>query len=494
MTSLAFGLRPRAAVPVALLTLVAVAVAVAALAGHPRLLAGAALAAGALALLLKQPRLAIPVVILALPLEISKLAFPFLESRRELGGGLGSTSIVDAGRVAIGLTALVWLLRPGRPRADVLPQSPLALPLALLIALHAVSILYAADVVAARTETLRLLFLAGFWALVPFFVRDLASLRWCLFAFIAVAAVLAVVGIYQQASGHFFWNPGLGLYGERRINATFADPNHFARYLVEALALVLAAWFFATPRERRWFLAPAAVLCTLTLIFTGSRGGWIVALLVLPALLAALPVPRRAKLRTAAGGALAGGVTLIILAILSPWFSHRLGTARFGFEALGARPYLVEAGGAMFKDHPIAGVGAGSYQQAFVDDYIRFKNPKIKANVTISHTSAVTIAAELGIAGLAATAFLAWRWLAFALRTARAARGPVRATVLGLLAVTAVVLLSSQTEGRLLEDPYLWLAIGLVEAVAAMHSRDSTPSPAEPPPAGPTADVSFPPT
>lgn len=471
MTAGAVRLSRRSAGPAALLALAGVAIAVFALGGHPNLLAGAALAVAALAVLLTEPRFAIPLVILALPLEISKLAFPFLESRRELGGGLGPTSIVDAGRLAIGLAAAAWVLRPGRPRSDVLPRSPLALPLALLIALSAVSILYAADPAAARTETLRLLFLAGFWALVPFFVPDLTSLRWCLYAFIATAAALAAVGVYQQISGHFFWNPGLGLYGERRINTTFADPNHFARYLVEALSLVLAAWFFATPGERRWFLGPAAALCTLTLAFTGSRGGWIVALVVLPALLAALPLPRRTKVRTAVTGAVAGGFVLLVLAALSPWFSHRLGTARFGFEALGARPYLVEAGGAMFKDHPLAGVGAGSYQQAFVDDYIGFKNPKIKANVTISHTSVVTIAAELGIAGLAATAFLACRWLSLALRTARAARGPLRATVLGLLAVTAVVLLSSQTEGRLFEDPYLWLAMGLVEAAAAMHRR-----------------------
>ncbi len=240
---------------------------------------------------------------------------------------------------------------------------------------------------------------------------------------------------------------------------------------MEALALILAAWFFASSRERRFFLAPAAGLCTLTLVFTGSRGGWIVALVVLPVLLLALPVPGRAKQRAAIWVAAAAAAVAVTLAVLSPWFSERLGTARFGFEALGARPYLVEAGGAMFKDHLVGGVGAGNYQQAFLDNYAGFKDPKIKANITISHTSAVTIAAELGLAGLAAAAFLAWRWTSLALRTARAAPPALRASVLGLLAMTAIVLLGSQTEGRLFEDPYLWLAFGLVEAAAAIVAR-----------------------
>ena len=41
-----------------------------------------------------EPRLIGPIIALALPLEITKLAFPFLETRGELGGGLEPTSIV----------------------------------------------------------------------------------------------------------------------------------------------------------------------------------------------------------------------------------------------------------------------------------------------------------------------------------------------------------------------------------------------------------------
>jgi hypothetical protein len=37
----------------------------------------------------------------------------------------------------------------------------------------------------------------------------------------------------------------------------------------------------------------------------------------------------------------------------------------------------------------------------------------------------------------------------------------MRAIVLGLWAVSLVILFSSQTEGRFFDDPYLWLTFGL---------------------------------
>ncbi|TAK54505.1 MAG: hypothetical protein EPO22_15340, partial [Dehalococcoidia bacterium] len=220
----------------------------AALFGHAALFASLAAGSMAAGVAFYEPRALGPLLALALPLEISKLAFPFLETRSELGGGLGATSIVDAGRLVVALAFVAWVVRPTRPRIDVLPMSPLTLPLALLFAVFALSALYALDVSAARTESLRLLFSLGSFALVPFFVRDKPSLRWTLYAFVFSAGALAIAGIYQQLTDTFFWNPGLGLYGERRINATFADPNHFARFLLEAIVLATMLWPFAHRR------------------------------------------------------------------------------------------------------------------------------------------------------------------------------------------------------------------------------------------------------
>ncbi len=445
----------------------------AALFGHAALFA--ALAAGSLAagVAFYEPRALGPLLVLALPLEISKLAFPFLETRSELGGGLGATSIVDAGRLVVALAFVLWLVRPGRRRLDVLPDTPLTAPLALLFAVYALSTLYAYDASSARTESLRLLFSLGTFALVPFFVRDRAALRWTLYAFVASAAVLAACGIYQQATGHFFWNPGLGLYGERRINTTFADPNHFARFLLEAVVVAMMLWFYVGRRAKFAFLLPAMALSVLTLVFTGSRGAWVVGLATLPVAVLALPIDRMLRLRMLGMGGALLVLAALAVAAFNPYFAKRINTFTFGFEAAGARPYLVEAGLNMFTDHPVTGVGAGGYQQAFQDDYYDYKDPKIKANVTISHTSLVTIMAELGLIGLAALAFLALRWAGYARGILRRAPGDLKAAAIGMVMISAIIFLGSQTEGRFLEDPYLWFAAGIVVAIDAIARADA---------------------
>lgn len=456
----------------------AVAFSVAALFGQPVVMACAAVASVVAALAFYEPRLIGPLLALALPLEISKLWFPFLQTRSELGGGLPPTSVVDAGRLVVALAFAVWVLRPRRDRADVLPSSPLTLPLTLLFAVYALSTLYALDSSAARTETLRLLFSLGGFALVPFFVRDRASLRWTMYAFVAAAAVLAAVGVYQQITGDFFWNDGLGRFGERRINTTFADPNHFARYLVEAIVVAVLLWPFATRRVRPLLLAAIGV-SLLTLAFTGSRGAWIVGAAAVPIAVMAMPLTRTARLRILGGGSAIVVVTALAVAAFSPFFSKRVDTFTFGVEASGARPYLVDAGMHMFYDHPVTGVGAGGYQSAFLDDYYSFKDPKIKANITISHTSAVTLLAELGLIGVAAVLFVVVRWATY-LRglISRVAPGEQRAVLTAVALISVIILLGSQTEGRFLEDPYLWFVAGIAVAVGQIARGDVSP-PAE---------------
>jgi O-antigen ligase len=448
--------------------LAAVAFAIAALYAHPAMFAVAAVLAIGAGIALYEPRVIGPMLALALPLEISKLAFPFLTTRSELGGGLGPTSVIDAGRLVVAIAVLVWLVRPGRPRADVLPTSILTLPLALLFAVYALSTLYAVDASAARTESLRLLFSLGMFALVPFFVRDRTSLRWTLYAIVFAMAALSIVGIYEEAAGKFLWNEGLGLYGERRINATFADPNHFARFLLEGIVVAPVLWFFVGRRAKFAFILPAMLLGILTLEFTGSRGSWLVGVVTLPLAVAALPVARSLRLRMLGMGLALLVLAALALAAFNPYFSKRVDTFKFGFDAAGARPYLVEAGLNMFRDHPLAGVGAGSYQASFEQDYYSYKDPKIKANVTMSHTSAVTIMAELGAIGIVAVAFVAARWGMFVRSASGRTEGELRAVLAGVAVISMIIFLGSQTEGRFLEDPFLWLATGLAVAVDAI--------------------------
>ena len=238
--------------------------------------------------------------------------FPYLKTRTEMGGGLDPTPC--------GCRALVVALRPQcgpasrAPRADASPPHRWSCRSRSLDGMRALLVIRT-DVSAARTETLRLVFSIGTFALVPFFVRDRASLRWTLYALVCAPPPLSITAIYQEITGTFFWNAGLGLYGERRINATFADPNHFARFLLEAIVVALMLWCFVERRARIALLAPAIALSMLALVFTGSRGAWVVALVVLPVAVMALPIERRLRLRALAIG---GAAVLAVSAPRSP--------------------------------------------------------------------------------------------------------------------------------------------------------------------------------
>ncbi len=52
------------------------------------------------------------------------------------------------------------------------------------------------------------------------------------------------------------------------------------------------------------------------------------------------------------------------------------------------------------------------------------------------------------------------------------ASGPDRGVVAGLIGATLAILVTSQSEARLIEDLYLWLVLGLMVALAGIRQRE----------------------
>jgi O-antigen ligase len=84
----------------------------------------------------------------------------------------------------------------------------------------------------------------------------------------------------------------------------------------------------------------------------------------------------------------------------------------------------------------------------------------------------VTTIAELGLLGLAVIAFLFYRWGALCVRLYRQASWEDKAVVVGLAGAFLAILISSQAEGRFLEDPYLWLVFGLGVALERLRATE----------------------
>jgi len=416
----------------------------------------------------------------AVALDISINWFPALGP---LGSQLNSLArLLTVGIIGAALWRL-WIEPEKRQKLKVIFRHFLTRALLIYLAVGAFSILYSVgrgETAAAVVRLLTLFFLyLGISLLVD---RKHVILPFQVVHWVGVA--LVPLALYEGMTRHFIWRGYLAVGEIARVNATFVDPNIFARYLVLAIvANLILQYFSAVPWKRRVYFGSLLGLLG-GLAITLSRSGVVTLVIVLVLLL--LLIPRKQIIRPIV---LIGLIGAVIVA-LQPTVWHRLLTFRTGFGALDAqRAYLFKVSWAMFVDHPILGVGLGGFQKMFLTPhYIIYKTfiPYVEG-VTVSHTTLLTIAAELGIIGLAA---LAWVWSAIVRVLVRLSRvgtihhSPTRKGGLGsdltskadldrnrleryipgvgyFLWITAVFI-SSQAEARFFEDPMIWISMGMM--------------------------------
>ncbi|MGI6119284.1 MAG: O-antigen ligase family protein [Desulfosporosinus sp.] len=266
-----------------------------------------------------------------------------------------------------------------------------------------------------------------------------------------MATLLAIFGIVQYLTGWGIWGGAIAP-GPRRVNAVFMDANIFARFLdISILGTCLLLI------KKQWKMSPGILLGLIcqgaALIFTYSRMAWLIlcgGILVLIIVSAS-----RNRWRYLAGfgaGSMALGFIPAVQSRIIPLLTGQ-------DPSLGTRFYLIEGGWAMFVEHPLTGVGLGNFQWAIEHTY-NYVLPYIGV-VSRSHTSLVTVAAEMGILGILAMFIflttLLWQNLN--------AAGNIRNYLLAANAGVIVIWLSSQGEGRFFEDPLLWAFWGLSLAV-----------------------------
>ena len=145
-----------------------------------------------------------------------------------------------------------------------------------------------------------------------------------------------------------------------RIAGPLEGPNQLAGYLDISLALLFA---FAVQSRRRMLFA-ALFVAALTDVLTFSRGGMAGGVAAVIATAFAGGRSRRAIAATAAG-ALSGAI------VAAGWgfLAHTFGLARFWdlsasayAGGVGTRPQLWRAALALWRAHPLLGVGAGNFE------------------------------------------------------------------------------------------------------------------------------------
>ena len=421
--------------------------------------AGLIVAAGGAALLLRRPWL----------LAFASLACVPIRIPVEIGDEEANLLLPLYAVVAALAVALAWQLARGDSRAREL--GPMALPLAALVGWTGLSLLWSDDLREGSIFLIAFVLPFGVLALgfarLPWARRPLIGLY---FALVGTAVAFAGVGLYQWGTRDVFWNPtvivGNAYAPFYRVNSVFWDPSIYGRYLVVAiLAMLTLALLGVRGRDLAIAIIGIATLW-LGLLFSFSQSSF--AALIAGVLAAATLVWRW---RAAAALGLAAAA-LITVGFATPQVRNELlEESRAGLNnATSGRASLVGNGIRIARDHPLAGVGVGSFKRAYADRTgLRGREPRKAA----SHSTPVTVAAETGFPGLA---LLVWLGLAALLATARGSHhGDAGRAALAVGLTLGAIGVHSFFYNALFEDPMTWALLGLA-ALTAARRREEQPA------------------
>ena len=416
-----------------------------------------------LLLMVLKPSWLVPLLVFAVALEISITWYPDFG---RIGEMLGMVSLAKLTSFALILAAFsrVLFLEEMRRKLSAVFRDPLTIMLTLFLVLGAASVVYSADPGKTVGETVRLLVLfAVFISCALLLDKEKTIMGFRVLHLTALA--IAPLTFYEGFTGNLIWQ-GENLLREEtlRVNATFIDPNIFARYII--LGIVSNLVLQLQVRDKGIKLAYMASLAILLaqLAFTASRGGLLTVVAILIVALIILP-NRKAVLWVLGLGALLG----LLVVFLQPEMLTRILSIFQNPEVSNPqRLYLWKVAIAIFQDHTITGTGLGTFQTVFLSDYAQMQTVE---GATLSHTTVLTIAAELGVIGLTVLGLI-WIALLGKLISVYSSShsyqnlfhddGNEYYIGAGSFLWALTVFISSQGEGRFFEDPIFWLSCAIL--------------------------------
>jgi putative inorganic carbon (HCO3(-)) transporter len=407
------------------------------------------LAIGA-ALFVRWPVAVLPAVLAAAPfrppleLDSGNRFYVAVAEEGELGRLLPLYAVLGAAALAF-----AWdVLR----RGDV-PRLPrvISLPASAFFLLAAVSLTWSSDVdTGANTLTFFLLPFATLIAVAgrapypPGLTRVLAVIA------LALACLFAAVGLWQAATHELlFFSPsvevGNAFSSFFRVTSLFRDPSLYGRHLVLGIAVLLVLLL----RRRLDPLLGIGLVAFLWagLFFSYSQSS-LVALFVVVLALAVAAGDR--SLRTVAA------VTAVVVAVGGAGLVALEAEDQSARRVTSDRSRRVDLTLEVVRDHPLAGVGLGAQP---VESQARSEQGGSPSRF-VSHTTPLTVAAELGVLGLLAYLGLL---VGAAILVERVRRLHVE---LGLTlgAVLLALLVHSLAYSGFFEDPVTWVVIAIGSA------------------------------
>jgi len=431
--------------------------------GGAAVVVGLALLGAAAALLARRPALVPVVVLVAAPF---RPPLDFSSSNRFL------VSIADDGRLgrllplyfvlAAAAVALGWRALRGR---EIRPlPSAIALPAAAFFGFALCSVLWTDDIEAGAN--LLVFFTLPFVALLATVARAEFPPRVppaLAVTAIALASLFAAVGLWQAVTHElFFYAPNLAVSNANtdyfRVTSLFGDPSLYGRHLVLGIGVVLA--LLAARRWKAWGLAAILALLWTGLLFSYSQSS-MAALLVVTLALAFITGDGRVR-------RIVSAISLVAVLAAAGYGAVKV----IGGETLNKitsdRTERVEDTTRVIKQKPFFGVGIGGQPRASR----RLAGSDRPTPNFVSHTTPLTVFAELGVVGLALYAWL----LVGGVRLIVAVRRRDETLGLALLACFLALFVHALFYSGFLEDPITWLVLAVGAGYLTWMDRYAAPT------------------
>jgi O-antigen ligase len=363
--------------------------------------------------------------------------------------------------LAAAATALGWRTLHAREVREL--PGAVALPAALFLAFACCSLLWADDVEAGAN--MLLFFTLPFVALVATVARaefpDWAPSALAATA-LALACVFAAVGLWQAATHElFFYAPNLTTSNANtdyfRVTSLFGDPSLYGRHVVLGIGVALA--LLATRRWHTWPLIGLLALMWAGLLFSYSQSS-MAALLVITLVLAVATGDRRVRRAVAL-------LALAAVVAAGAYVAVQVADGRSLNRITSDRTERVEDAVRVIEEHPIVGVGIGGQPRASR----RIVGSDRPTPNFVSHTTPLTVFAELGVVGL-----LLYVWLLVGgMRLILQLRRRNEPLALALGAALAGLFVHALFYSGFLEDPLTWLVLSITAAYCIGVPRPRRP-------------------
>ncbi len=227
-------------------------------------------------------------------------------------------------------------------------------------------------------------------------LRTEEQLRGVLKAMAWSAALAVIYGFYQFSFGidiaDMKWVDAEAFPElKKRVFSTWENPNIFAGYLGEAIAMAFAFFIRAEDEKKRVRLGVAIAALAACLVMTYARGACFAVMLTLAGY--GVVKDRRVLL-----GCLAlGGAILLV----DPMLAERLLSVFTKIDTSSEmRLAIWESSAEMIFDHPILGIGWGAYRFVYPEYDFYINDPSVI--IYHAHNMYLNYAAEIGVIGAAA--------------------------------------------------------------------------------------------